>query len=276
MSSELITPGTAVATAASGFAFKLLYDVCGPSAKYLGKELESYTEKGVKNLNRVLETAWEIIRKQNKVEGQVPPRVLKDVLAEGYFCEDELTAMYLGGVLASSKSSVSRDDRAVAYCALIRSLSTYQIRTHCILYTMLLRTPREKTQFESPFPHVREHLRKHGITVAFRESDYISAMEFSAAENPEKITQHSFVGLEKHGLIEGGLHVAIPGKSKGETNVIRWIYPTILGVELFLWGQGLGEMDWEDFSPELLAQLNLPFRVAPEQVNYMHVNYATT
>lgn len=37
------------------------------------------------------------------VDGRVSPRVLRKVLQEGSFIEDELAAEYLGGVLASSR-----------------------------------------------------------------------------------------------------------------------------------------------------------------------------
>jgi hypothetical protein len=118
MPNEIIT--TSGLAAAVGL--KLLNDVCGPTAKYVGGELKSYTEVGVDNLKRVLKNAAKQIKAQNKDEGQVPPRVLKEILSEGYFCEDELCAMYLGGVLASSKSLVSRDDRAMSYCSLVSNL----------------------------------------------------------------------------------------------------------------------------------------------------------
>src|SRR5208283_3371005 len=99
--------------------------------------------------------------------------VLKEVLSEGYFCEDELQAMYLGGVLASSKSSVSRDDRAIAYCSLVSSLSSYQLRTHCILYSTILRA----THFligGKPYPlkNALTTIQKQSLTVVIREADY--------------------------------------------------------------------------------------------------------
>ena len=72
---------------------------------------------------------------QLEAPGAVPPRVLKGVLEEGSFCEDEVMAEYLGGVLASSRSEVSVDDRGTALLAVISGLSTYQLRTHYTMYT---------------------------------------------------------------------------------------------------------------------------------------------
>src|SRR5439155_6797881 len=71
--------------------------------------------------------------------GAVPPRVLKEVLDEGSFCDDELTAEYFGGILASGRSPNGRDDRAASYLRLTAELSTYQIRFHYIAYTLFRR-----------------------------------------------------------------------------------------------------------------------------------------
>jgi hypothetical protein len=79
---------------AAAVGVKLLYDVCGPTAKQAGTELKSYAKIGTQNLRRVFEIAAKKLREQNKTEGQVPPRVLKEILSEAYFCEDELQALY--------------------------------------------------------------------------------------------------------------------------------------------------------------------------------------
>nr|MBA4182979.1 hypothetical protein [Acidobacteriota bacterium] len=44
-------------------------------------------------------------------------RVLKAISDEGAFCDDELMAEYFGGVLASSLSEVSRDDRGASFAS---------------------------------------------------------------------------------------------------------------------------------------------------------------
>jgi hypothetical protein len=275
MADEIISgSGLAVALGA-----KLIYDVCGPTAKYVGGELASYSKTGTKNLKRVFENAARQINAQSKTNGQVPPRVLKEILFEGYFCEDELQALYLGGMLASSKGPVSRDDRAVAYCSLVSSLSTYQIRTHGILYSTILRA----THFhvgEKPFliKDLLGTIQKQSLTVAIRETDYRKAMDFSDAENPESIAQHSFVGLEMKGLSERGTQICYPRDRKGNPKTgevpFRFIYPTILGVELFLWGIGFGDCGLDRYKPDLLQKIKLPFSVEPYEVHPGKVNFA--
>lgn len=98
MADEIIT-SSGLATALGA---KLLLDVCGPTAKYVGGELASYTKIGTQNLRRVFEIAAKQLQAQNNTQGQVPPRVLKEILSEGYFCEDEFQALYLGGVLGDT------------------------------------------------------------------------------------------------------------------------------------------------------------------------------
>lgn len=264
MANEIIT-SSGLATA---IGVKLLNDVCGPTAKYVGGELASYTKIGVENLKRVFENAAKQMKTHNKIEGQIPPRVLKEVLSEGYFCEDELQAMYLGGVLASSKGPVPRDDRAISYCSLVNSLSSYQLRTHYILYSALLRTTHLNVGAPT-YPlsiNTLGWIQKNGLTVLIRESDYQAAMEFSATEQPLNIAQHSFVGLEKKGLSEGGFHVCHPRNPKDGEVPFRFFYPTILGMELFLWGQGVGDQGLEAFRPELLRMIELSFAVPPYEV----------
>jgi hypothetical protein len=66
--------------------------------------------------------------------GIVNPRVARSLLEEGSYCDDELMAEYLGGLLAAGRSPTGRDDRAVSWTALVASMSAIQLRLHFILY----------------------------------------------------------------------------------------------------------------------------------------------
>jgi hypothetical protein len=59
---------------------------------------------------------------------------LKEILENGAWCEEELQVEYFGGVLASSRTGISRDDRGAYFTSLISRLSTYQLRSHYIFY----------------------------------------------------------------------------------------------------------------------------------------------
>lgn len=265
MAEEIITSsGLAAALGA-----KLLYDVCGPTAKYIGGQLASYAEAGVENLKRVFAVAAQRLHELEKGEGQVPPRLLKDVLEEGYFCEDKLETLYLGGVLASAKGPVTRDDRAVAYCSLLSSLSSYQIRTHYILYSCILRF------HAKGLPDLIRWIRRStGATVMIRETDYIAAMDFSELESPSIIGEHAFIGLQQKGLSEGGISVVRPNsqiRSQPQED-FRYFYPTVFGIELFLWGLGLGDRGIQSYSPELLSE-SLPPTITPMEIQLGRVSY---
>src|SRR5262245_23532301 len=112
------------ATLTSGLIWQLL----GPTAKYLGGKVQELTQKSVENLERVFQEALKRLSDDQKDQGKVPPRVLRSVVTEGAFTEDQIAAAYLGGVLASSKSDSDRDDRGVCFNALISRLSVFQLR----------------------------------------------------------------------------------------------------------------------------------------------------
>jgi hypothetical protein len=74
---------------------------------------------------------------------------------------------YFGGVLASSRTEVGRDDRGAAFVALIGRLSSYQIRSHYFFYTFV---PMQS---------------------------YASAMEFGEDENFDVLLSHVLFGLSR-------------------------------------------------------------------------------
>jgi hypothetical protein len=266
MASELISPEGVLATAGA----KLLYDVFGDSAKVFGKKLGSYSQAGVDNLERVLKKAYRRMKARAKTDGDVPVRVIQHVLTEAYFCEDEVQAEYLGGILASAKGPVARDDRAVSHITLLSSLSTYQIRTHYLLYGSILRW---KGQYAD---QMLKWLAPHrGITVAIAEEDYQIAMDFSAAEPVPAICQHIFAGLNERGLSEGGLSVVLPNPNvRGQPDPpFRYFYPTVLGIELFMFGLGHGDQTIDAFTAELLMDESLPPSLDPLHIELGRVNW---
>jgi hypothetical protein len=161
--------------------------------------------------------------------------VLKGVLEEGYFCEDELSAQYLGGVLASSRSGVSRDDRGASFIALIGRLSTYQIRTHFIFYSVfknLCDGRQENLNFG-------DLLDRYRVIIPF--PSYISAMDFQKGEDLAVLMTHILDGLCRETLLAP--HWAF-GDSKTVMSIAQIevesegiaITPAPVGIELY-WGK---------------------------------------
>jgi hypothetical protein len=141
----VVDPGTAIAAVGSAVVGARILGptadkILGPTADYLGDGLQQWTERRVENLRRVFEKADRKLGPEAlESDGSVPPRVLKGILDEGGYRDDELGAEYLGGVLASSRTAVARDDRGASLVALVGRLSTYQLRAHYIMYSQAQR-----------------------------------------------------------------------------------------------------------------------------------------
>jgi hypothetical protein len=167
----MVDPGTAIELVIGATGVKVL----GPTASYVGEGIKEWTERRVANVQRVFKSAEDKLGAELDRPGAVPPRVLKAVLDQAQFAEDELVAEYLGGVLASSRSEVGRDDRAAATAALIGRLSSYALRTHYVLYAAA------RPAFVGA--GVDFHTGYEGDLLFISESGYDLAMEFSEAED---------------------------------------------------------------------------------------------
>jgi hypothetical protein len=214
-----------------------------PTADYIGAGLLTSTKASV-NLARVLVRAAKMIGRRS--DGRIPPRVMKAVLEEAPFVEDEVAAAYMGGILASAYSDRPRDDRAVAHLATIGRLSVYSINLHYVVYRSFYEIRRQ----QSP--------KKH-FGVFIPDATYNDWMKFSASEPAGLCLAHSVVNLEREDL----MHVPISGNAEwlGETKDARriaakgWQWPprggvladtTVLGGELFLWAHGYSEYYYHD------------------------------
>ena len=156
----------------------------GPTADYLGEGLRDLTRRRVESIGRIFSNASTKLGSQLDEPGQVPPRVLKTVLNEGSYCEDPVALEYFGGVLASSRTERGRDDRGARVAKVVDNLSTYQLRTHYLIYSSIANlfatsgrrfgTDQDRTQMQIFLPG----------------EGYANAMEFSQEEwnNPQMLT----------------------------------------------------------------------------------------
>lgn len=225
---------SAEAIAGSALGMKVL----SPSADLIGEALKS-------NLDRVVRKAGKRLGSEGlKRPGAVPLRVLKAVRDEGMVCETELGAEYLGGVLASSRTEIHRDDRAASLIALIGRLSTYQLRTHYIIYALAQRALAGETVNLGD-----SDARERAGAFFLPHDDWVAAMALSADEDRdwEAIAQHIINGLLREGLIEQRfaygdperLRAFVPMKAFSVEGFIFTITP--LGIELFTAAHGLTE-----------------------------------
>src|SRR5213595_3176893 len=102
-------PNTGLAVLGAAIGTKdLIVKVLGPTAEYLGGGLKDWTQRRVANLARTFSAAARKLPESPSPDEAVPPRVLRAVMNDASFAEDPVMAEYFGGVLASSRSGVSR------------------------------------------------------------------------------------------------------------------------------------------------------------------------
>jgi len=215
--------------------------ILGPTAEYLGGGLANWTERAVKNTGRVFEKAARKLGRQINQPGAVPPKVLKGILEEAPFCDDELGAEYFGGVLASSRSEVERDDRGAAFLALIGRLSSYQIRSHYFFYSVV------RALYEGMAENLATLDGRQKLKTFVPMQSYALAMEFSGSENLDTILSHVMFGLSREALIEPEFFCGDAKLMMTQHAGIRvpgiMFSPSALGVELFLWAHGKGTLN---------------------------------
>lgn len=235
--SGLIVLGTAIGSA------KLVEKLLGPTADYVGGGLKNWTEKRVHNVQRIFRKAADRLGPKLDEPGGVPPRVLKGILDDGSFCDDELCAEYFGGVLASSRSAVPRDDRGLTFLSVVSNLSAYQVRSHYVFYT-LFKKHFNGEKFRTIYPVGNGPY--HKIYIPF--GIYAAAMDLQDGENVGEIAAHSLFGLDRHRLIYEFAYdeveevfiefyrEAYPGLEAPRVGIIVGLSP--FGAELFSWVHG--------------------------------------
>ncbi len=220
--------------------------ILGPSADYVGEQLKQWTEKAHKNLSKIFENGSRKIGDRLNESGQVPPKVLKGILDHGAWCEEDLQVEYFGGVLASSRSGTSRDDRGAYYTSLIARLSTYQLRAHYLAYHSF------KKHFNGIAFNVGDSKDRRSMRIFIPFSTFIEALDFTAEELKGFVglSSHAIWGLNKEDLIEHfqfGPVEHMRTHFEGVSGPGILMCPTILGVELFMWAYGYGQLTMNDF-----------------------------
>jgi hypothetical protein len=265
-----VDPGTGLTIlgGAMGSA-KLIEKILGPTAEYLGGGLRDWTERSLKNVRRIFERAAERLGNGVDAPGAVPPKVLKGILEEGPFCDDDLAAEYYGGVLASSRSEVGRDDRGAALISLLGRLTNYEIRSHFYFYKAM------RLLFEGLDVNIGVTEGRVQLRMFVPMDEYVAALEFSDQEDLAPILSHVMFGLSREALIEEGFYY-------GDADSLRGRYPqadrpgilvgpSALGVELFLWAHGQGHHaihDFLDTDLQLVSSAPMPIGLGLRSTNF--------
>lgn len=168
-----------------------------PTADYIGAGVLHSTQAAV-NTARVLAKA--AARLGDKVDsgGSIPPRVIKNVMDEAPWINDELMAEYLGGILASSFGDRVRDDRAVALQSTLRRLSSYSVRTHYTCYSKYYLQSKGRIRWSRMYDDLDNVQRVSDERMFARHQDFAAFMEVpSVGDEYTSIILHSFGSLER-------------------------------------------------------------------------------
>lgn len=105
----------------------------GPVLTELGEDLRRLYAVG---RDKILAAAYKKI--EDVEDGkQANPRVMRDVLWNGAFSDDEVCAEYFGGILASSRSDDGTCDDSIQFVDVIKALSAKQLQLHYVIYNCL-------------------------------------------------------------------------------------------------------------------------------------------
>ena len=240
-------------SAIAGYVGKdLVIRLLGPTADYLGGELKEFTIKRMENLGRIFSNAERKLGDKLNCPGQVPPKVLKMIVNEGSYSDDDISVEYFGGVLASSRTGVNRDDRGARIAKIIDSLSAYQIRSHYLIYATI------STLFSADGNSFNYPEHRKALEIFMPYDSFSEAMEFTQQELKNlQLIDHTVNGLSTDGLIDGqwtiGARKSIGGRNPQDGIVTM---PSRQGAELFMWAFGHGDkrldfMLTEKFSAEI-------------------------
>jgi len=223
---------------------KVIEKILGPTSEYIGEGIKEWTVKKVENTKRIFKNAEEKLGQRIEEPGRVPPKILKSILEDGSWCEEELQADYFGGILASSRSGISRDDRGAYIISIVNKLSSYQLRTHYLFYHAL------KHHFNGQNINIGISSDRSKMKIYVSIESWIKSISLQPNEigNLHQIFQHSIWGLNKEQLIDtfkyGGPEDM---KYKDAKQYGVEFNPSLLGIELFLWAYGEGRKLNNDF-----------------------------
>ena len=230
-------PTTVIGTGLAVLGSKdLMGKILGPTADYLGAEMKGLIHKCNVNLDTIFSKAIDKLEGRADELGAVNARVLKNIIDEGRFCEDEITAEYFAGVVASSKTVDGRDDRGIPILAKIKQMSSYQIRFHYLTYYLTA----------SFYYRGQLNIGVHGDRL--KMPIYIPNVVIEAALGTtdsrmmRDLVPHCASGLYGLGLLNYchyGHTDDLREEYVGATDPGVIIEPNLRGAELFMWAHGI-------------------------------------
>lgn len=215
----------------------------GPTFEYVGEGLKNTIEKfnvGAKeNISKIFEKA--INKKKDKIEedGKVSPRIVKDIVLDGSFCDTNVLQEYYSGILAASRT-INGDDSDVFYLNIIKGLSSEQLKLHYVIYSKFLNVYKgEKVNL-----HEDKNIRNYKVN--FMLSDFIDIFGLKNLD-VSTFTSQSIPALHTAGLLR-----AYSFDLSLEENQFSFTI-TLVGLSLFLRALGFSDI----FAPTCLINSQL-------------------
>jgi hypothetical protein len=237
MDPATVTTGARVAAVTIEESKSLFRRVLGPPATEVGEFLKQYLNIKFRNALRVAEKADERLESESLGDrGDISPRTAMRIFDEAAYCgdEDEILVEYLGGVLASARlTGGPSSDVAVSYAAVISRMASDHLRLHYIFY----RSFQYAYKDESINFFRNQECKSAGCFIPL--TDLLAAM---GGTDSFPNLGSTLYWLSREGLI--GTFVGFSAQDiadadwsgPGHAGIVAT--PTLLGVELFLWGLG--------------------------------------
>lgn len=229
---------------------ELMLRAFGPFADAVAIELAKAPEFVVRNLQRLAELVTR--KRRGRASGYSSPRLLKKVIDEAGWADDEIVTEYLAGVLAAS-TDTTEADRAIFATNLVKSLSNLQLRAHFTMYANLAESADVSDSYD-----LRSHENRIALHVDLDIDEFLTHLGIDAPNLPSSkkrvILDHVVMGLALENLIDNnswGYSVTEePGNScpVGQMN----FHPSPRGAELFLWGIGADNVDQAELFTQAL------------------------
>jgi hypothetical protein len=250
-----------IAYASKDLVAKLL----GPSAEYVGGEVKGLVEKCNVNLGDIFNKAGRKAADTLDDGSQVNPRVLKSVISEGSFCDDDTLKEYYAGILAASRTQDRTDDIGVSILDVLKSLSVYQVRLHYLFYHEFHRL------YSTNMANLGDGIERSKRKLYIPLSTLASALKPS--RDIESLIIHTISGLIKHDLLgvtwQFGMqeHLKKMYAEASQPGIV--IGPTLSGIELFLWANGIQNISPSKFlsSTPIDQDFNFPIIAGTEPVH---------
>ena len=222
--------------------------ILGPTFDLVGDDLAKLYAAG---RDKIIASASKKI--PNLDDGkQANLRVSRDVLWNGAFSTESICAEYFGGILASSRSEDGKDDSAIPFVDVIKSLSSEQLRKHYFIYRALGKILSETNSNRDRY-HIWDVVNTHQVCIpawGLRPDIDLGI-------------------LKHHGLIDrcgNGSSTLSFSDNKKDDRALPYLIaaPTIFGVMLYAaayneleWWQAYGMRSYEDLDdiecPEIYA-----------------------